>query len=1070
MSNRAEYSLHKELVKHGAGFLQYLDAKTMATHIIASSVTPKKAVEFARYRIVKPAWVTDSINAGRLLSWTEYRVIDEGPRQKVLKFESGKVLSQSISPSKIGYREQTQNSFYNSQFARTPQSSRLESPSTRTPGSSNSPQQPAEPQPLNSPAAERRTDETIGLPLHSDLQVLEHSPSYIAGKGADSGQKAPSGPGNADANGLKNMTSEEYNAWLLADPNIRKASSANPEFLKQFYSESRLHHLSTWKAELKSKMQKMASERGPAAKPVRRAPGSRRYIMHVDFDSFFCAVSLKKHPDCIDKPAVVAHGTGTGSEIASCNYPARKFGVKNGMWMKTALELCPNLKVLPYDFPAYEEASRQFYEAILDGGGVVQSVSIDEALVDITAVVMRDTMSTGIGVDEGSLWREQEDADKIASDLRAKTAEKTGCAVSVGIGPNVLLAKVALRKAKPNGQYQIRPEEILDLLGELEVTSLPGVAYSIGGKLEELGVKFVKDLRAQSKERLTAVLGPKTGEKLWEYARGIDKSEVGDQPPRKSVSAEVSWGIRFINQAEADEFMMNLCKELERRLLNEQVKGKNLTVKVMRRSLDAPFDTVKHLGHGKCDVFNKSAVFGVSTNSAEIIGREAISILRSFKFSPGDLRGLGVQMTKLDAIKPNLGLDGSQKRLQFPTFAGPSPSKRAKLDPIEDVTSPPRSGNNTPGSGAKERDPIDDDPTTPKKPRGSMHPALVRARYYESDPKAKTPLNVSGTQFILPSNPDPAVIAELPSDIRSRLMGQGTRNPISSPQQSSPSIRAKSLATNTAPMNEPLPSQIDPEVFNALPEDMKAEVLLSYRRQEPVAGPSRSPQAGRVASPVKNATTPTKKGVRGMWGKAKERQRDARAGLMQTNFLDRNANPEANTTESEPEELDPTILAELPEDVRREVLEDHRRQRLARKSGLNINRPNRRANGETENPARNGQTKLTFPPPPPKVSFGNSGITSAQGVKDMLDAWHSKTSTSGPHSDDLHMFEEYLSKVVVEERNMEKATSLIKYLDWIIQEDDSSAKGKQAWVKASESIKRAVKTAAQKRGLRTLNI
>ena len=135
----------------------------------------------------------------------------------------------------------------------------------------------------------------------------------------------------------KQMTAEEHNAKLLLDPHIRKSSTANPNFLQQFYSESRLHHLSTWKAELKSRLQQMAAEAAASQKPAKRKSGQRSYIMHVDFDCFFCAVSLKNSPDYIDKPAVVAHGSGTGSEIASCNYPARAFGVKNGMWMKQAL-------------------------------------------------------------------------------------------------------------------------------------------------------------------------------------------------------------------------------------------------------------------------------------------------------------------------------------------------------------------------------------------------------------------------------------------------------------------------------------------------------------------------------------------------------------------------------------------------------------------------------------------------------------------------------------------------------------------------------------------------------------
>ena len=91
------HSLHKDLVQHGAGFLQYLDSKTMATHIIASAMPPRKTIDFTKYRIVKPSWVTDSIHAGRLLPWTDYRVIDDGPRQKTIQFDGGRIFSQAAS-------------------------------------------------------------------------------------------------------------------------------------------------------------------------------------------------------------------------------------------------------------------------------------------------------------------------------------------------------------------------------------------------------------------------------------------------------------------------------------------------------------------------------------------------------------------------------------------------------------------------------------------------------------------------------------------------------------------------------------------------------------------------------------------------------------------------------------------------------------------------------------------------------------------------------------------------------------------------------------------------------------
>lgn len=1113
--------LHKQLVEYGAGFLQYLDSKTMATHIIASSLTPKKATEFSSYRIVKPAWVVDSIAAGRMLPWADYRVIDEGPRQKIIKFgEDGKIASQANTPQR-GYHDQIQSSFYTNQFknpatsaskgnypsssatVQTPTpskytASRLKAPETIEDNYDDDALKDLDMAEFetSSPAPEGRPEDGVGdlvtsmgaenpvtvanAPVHSEkvsppLKEIPHDP-----------------PGDASHNTA--LTSEEHNAWLLSDPRLRKSSTANPDFLKQYYSESRLHHLSTWKAELKSKMQRLANEKGTGtSKAIKRRPGSRRYVMHVDFDSFFCAVSLKSAPEYIDKPAVVAHGTGTGSEIASCNYPAREFGVKNGMWMKRALELCSDLKVLPYDFPAYEEASRLFYEAILEVGGVVQSVSIDEALVDITTLVLVSSGSHGHGVSEGSIWREQEKADELAKDLRKRIKERTGCQVSVGIGGNILLAKVALRKAKPAGQYQIKPEEILDFLGELKVEDLPGVAYSIGGKLEDMGIKLVKDIREVSKERLVSVLGPKTGEKIWEYSRGVDRAEVGDVSIRKSVSAEVNWGIRFLNQPEAEEFVMNLCKELEKRLLNEGVKGTNLTMKIMRRALDAPLDPAKHLGHGKCDTFNKSTVFGVATHDAEKIGKEAVSILRSFKFSPGDLRGLGVQMQRLEPIKLSAAPDGSQKRLSFGVFGNASSPHSSKkpaapvapmgLDDISDTGSPAKSATAfQPTRRDVSEDPISDNPLTPRKPKElSFHPALALSRANEADAKANTPLNVMGTQFIMPSNPDPEVVAALPQDIRTRLMAQQPRRDPASAfsREGSPALHntsgRQSRDQSPAVVEPQIPPDIDPEVFNALPDEMKAEVLAQYaprgRNAPSIPVQPHSPRRDRIIRPQPQRS-PAKRGrgrggMRGMLSRARERQRDASAGLMQTNFVAMgNSRSALENAAEEIEELDQAFLAELPEEVRKEVMADHRRRKLAQKSGLGLNLkgPGRRHAADRARGTNSGQTKITFLRPPAKIAFTATSLTSIQEVKDMLSAWHRETVDEGPHRADVEVFERYLARVVTEERDMEKAKKLIRWLDWLV-DDGENIPGKNGWMDAFTDVKNAVHRALEERGL-----
>ncbi|KAG6029350.1 hypothetical protein E4U41_000384 [Claviceps citrina] len=1071
--------LHREIVQHGGGYLQYLDNKTMATHIIASTLPPKKSAEFNRYRIVKPAWIMDSVAAGKLLSWADYRVLDEGPNQKVLKFGGEAGISQVTPGAKRGYKEQTDISFYTSQFKT---GSTL--PSQQWSGLTEKAQPPTRPSTLRSEStSQQMTGNVAPASGVSEFDEALPSPSLVASARRDKLAKntpPPEAPADHDDCDVclvpeppKNVTSEQHNAWLLSDPRLRKSSTANPEFLQQFYSESRLHHLSTWKSNLKSSMQRLAADKGLSQNKFKRKQGARRYIMHVDFDSFFCAVSLKKSPQYIEKPAVVAHSAGPGSEIASCNYPARKFGVTNGMWMKRALELCPDLKVLPYDFPAYEEASRLFYESILSVGGVVQSVSIDEALIDATSIILSASGSQGVGIDEGSIWREQQKADEIALGLRNGIKQKTGCDVSVGIGGNVLQAKVALRKAKPAGQFQLKPEDVLAVIGELTVEQLPGVAYSIGGKLEELGVKFVKDIRGISKEQLANTLGPKTGEKLADYARGIDRVEVGEQPPRKSVSAEVNWGIRFISQPEAEEFVYNLCKELERRLVSEQVRGKHLTIKIMRRSLDAPLDPAKHLGHGKCDSFSKSAAFGVATHSHETTGKEAVLMLRSFRFSPGDLRGLGVQMTKLEPIKAtSVGQpESSQRTLTFGAFASPAPARRssARVEAIDEVESPEKP--KKAGSRGLEDDPIAEDPATPRKPK--VHPAMALSMAGQSDVKAKTPLNVSGTQFIMPSNPDPAVMAELPSDIRSKLMAQQRRR--TSP---SPPSGALSRTGSPAPM-EAVPSQVDPEVFNALPDDVKAEVLATYgRRPEAPQSPRRDHGHHVAAAQQRKPKTPTKRGgIRGMFGKA-QRQRDAQAGVVQTKFRRGDVSPPAAAIE-DIEELDADFLAQLPEDVRKEVVADHRRRRLALRSGLNA--PNHRRQHHTPDvdtrTARTalaggggGQTRIHFPGAPRKVAFSSSGVTSTREIKDMIEAWHAETRDEGPHDDDVAVLERYLARVVKEERDLEKVAVVARWLDILVERHGGAGRGRDSWRAAVRRVRAAVQCAVGERDLGPLDI
>ncbi|KAL8809318.1 MAG: hypothetical protein Q9200_003516 [Gallowayella weberi] len=1103
--------IHNLIVSHGGGFMQYLDGKTTVTHIIASNLTPKKRIEFQKYRIVKPAWVVDSVGAGRLLPWNAYRVVDEGVGQQILGFDNGSVISQTNN-HRAGYKDQTDTSWYTGQVKDvakllderesppgTPESqlsSTQSSPNSNVEFANDTLSHPAETQAAEiedvdafEPTSLLQAGENDGEEAqrhHQIDQVTTASRTSLSiqnlcppseefeGKTPeytnydktslwDDSMADEAAPlhvfSEQDAKSPRALSAEEHNALLLTDPKVWKSTVANPGFLRQYYEESRLHHLSTWKADLKSQLQALAAEKTSSQKSrEKRSPGSRRYILHVDFDSFFAAVSLKKHPQYVDKPIVIAHGSGTGSEIASCNYPARKFGIKNGMWMKHAQKLCSELKVLPYDFKAYETASRSFYEAIIDTGGIVQSVSVDEALIDVTTDCVEAGGHAGKGIHEGNIWREQEKADSIALALRERVKLLTGCDVSVGIGGNILLAKLALRKAKPAGQHQVKPEEVLDFVGAVTVQELPGVAHSIGGKLEEIGVKYVKDVREITKERLMTTLGPKTGEKIWDYSRGIDRVEVGEQVIRKSVSAEVNWGIRFVTQEQADEFVQSMCEELHKRLVNERVKGRQLTMKIMRRAADAPLDPPKHLGHGKCDTFNKSLVLGVATNDKNILAREAISIMRGWGFSPGELRGLGVQMTKLEPLKGSPGnpIASSQKRLQFQNFS-PHAKRLPQDGPLDDVESPRK-------------------PTKP-----IQHPAAAYASEISPSGKRRSQVNTLGTQFVMPSQVDPEVLAELPLDIRSKIQTVGVKE--AKGHLAEPSERSRPVLPSLPHDAIPTHSQLDQETLDALPEDVRAEVLMFYQRspRKPNAQTllPQSPHKKPTINVTTKSTTPTKKRT-GLLFRGKGYGKGDTASLStltQSNFVANRMTTPQVTGKGEvttvDDEVSAEFLAALPEDIRREVLDQQRRDRLKKRGGLDLaaNSSKKRA-VRKENQPLAGQRRLQLLERPPKPTFTARKLTALPELRDALRSWVEEFQDESPFAEDVDALVTYLKKVVKEEQDMSKAVAVTRWLKWLVDEfGESGEPGHMAgWRSAIDRVEIGVQEAVKERGLGRVEI
>ncbi|SZF03054.1 unnamed protein product [Blumeria hordei] len=1100
--------IHHLVVSHGGCFMQYLDGKTSVTHIIASNLTLKKAKEFREYRIVKPAWIVESVAAGRLLQWDKYKVLHERPTQQLLQFNNGGIGFQKNVPQG-GYHEQTDTCWYSKNLTtiiNSIEDKHICDQSPSDPGKSY--QLISDPSPIekvevksqkttpSTPQLFKRDLLPESLPIKSTLAnelnkvdcntgkiknlmetpqststSISQSPLFKKSRDhSNLGLKAdlsrpileheinpPKNENLSEVRDIKSIGHENCNTLAVTNTKPRNISAADPKFIAQFYAESRLHHLSHWKSQLKSRFQKLACKTAAdQVTSLKRDSGARRYIIHVDMDSFFCSVSARNVTRCMQSPAAVAHGSGPGSEIASCNYPARSFGVKNGMWMKNALQICPQLQVLPYDFPAYEEASNQFYGAVLGIGGIVQSVSVDEALVDITNICHADSCADASQID---ILREEEKAEEIARVLRQRIKKESGCDASVGIGPNILLAKLALRRAKPAGQYHIKPSEAQEFIGKLCIQDLPGVAQNIGGRLEKIGVKQVKDIHELTQATLLKILGPKTGRRVWEYSHGIDHSIVGHQSVRKSVSAEINWGIRFLSQKEADEFVRNLCRELEHRLVKQGLRGKQMTLKIMRKSDHAPSEPQKHLGHGICDSFSKSVVLDVATNQAETLGQEAVSILRSYRFLPTELRGIGVQMTRLESLEPTdvPPKNRVQKKISFnPTVARDTFSHVCSEEKNED---PWTLRGKRAFSDNKESTPS---PSSPNglgnqqcSPTVVNYPARVPvgdSRVYAENPiknKAITKQSpvTTGTQFVIPSQIDAGVLAELPCDIRTRLMAQSRTRSVIHPR---PNLQTSSLSRSTGSHgSEPLPSQFDPEVFAALPPDLKTEVLENYKSSVAQAADS-SHELGLANQPRTHPkpihpTSPSTKCQR------------ERPSISK---------PEPAAYPATP---DPSFLAALPASVRADVLEDHWKQRRgAQKPKLFADRLelSKRCNEPFPPTVRH----IILPTRKPRPTFTTQGLSSLADLRIKLGEWHKEFAMDGPHPDDAAAMVRYLRRVVLEERDLAKVVSLLRWLEWLIDENTESARGIEAWLVALKGIKENVQMAVRDRGLGYLDI
>jgi DNA polymerase IV (DinB-like DNA polymerase) len=318
-----------------------------------------------------------------------------------------------------------------------------------------------------------------------------------------------------------------------------------------------------------------------------------RIILHVDMDYFFAQIEERENPQFKGKPVVVGAdpkgGRGRGV-VSTANYEARKYGIKSGMPISKAWQLCPNAIFLPVNMELYEKVSKEIMEIVKKYSPIYEIASLDEAYLDLTEYsnILQTTTrpppsqpSAGphvrmLGKQIG-IEKSYERVEKLAKKLKKEIFEKEKLTCTVGIGPNKTVAKLAAEKAKPNGLKVVKPDEIEKFLDPLDVDDLPGIGPKTAEKLRAIGINKVYELKKLSKKKLREMFG-KVGEYFWERARGIDEEPVSPEEIIKSIGRQITFERDTRNPRLIFGTFEKMIKEVHQELIENNFSFKTITV------------------------------------------------------------------------------------------------------------------------------------------------------------------------------------------------------------------------------------------------------------------------------------------------------------------------------------------------------------------------------------------------------------------------------------------------------------------------------------------------------------
>jgi DNA polymerase IV len=335
------------------------------------------------------------------------------------------------------------------------------------------------------------------------------------------------------------------------------------------------------------------------------------FVAHFDIDAFYASVAVRDDPTLRGKPVAVA-GRHRRAVVLTASYEARPYGVRSAIPLYRALEMCPQLIVVPPNMQRYKEISREVFAIFGARGHAVEGLSHDEAFVAFGDVSL-------------------DQARDCAAEIRTEVLAQTQLTVSAGVASGKLVAKIASDTCKPDGLLAIAPGEEAAFLAPLPARSLWGVGPKTAARLETFGITTIGQIAALEETQARMIFGS-WGPQVRDMARGIDTRNVEPERETKSISSETTFEYDVRDERKLVEVLREFALELADQLERENCTASTVGIKIKRADFR---------------VFGRQTHLAEPTREARLIYRAALHCLERAHLAGTPVRLLGLRVASI---------------------------------------------------------------------------------------------------------------------------------------------------------------------------------------------------------------------------------------------------------------------------------------------------------------------------------------------------------------------------------------------------------------------------------------